>query len=234
MAKVLAVGGGARGSRTQQRPLMVCFSHLRWNFVYQRPQHLMSHAAQDYDVVFFEEPLIEATAAPRLDVTPVAPHIAVAVPVLPKATANAAEAQRELLDAYLAGLGSRQTLLWFYTPMALRFARHLDAAVCIYDSMDELAAFRNAPPQISALEQELFARADVVFCGGRSLFEAKRAQHANIHAFPSSIDARHFARARAALPDPEDQAAVPRPRLGFFGVIDERLDVDLLDSLAAQ
>jgi UDP-galactopyranose mutase len=76
-------------------------------------------------------------------------------------------------------------------------------------------------------------RADLVLTGGQSLFEAKRHQHANIHAVPSSVDVEHFAQARRLSGDPCDQEPIPRPRLGFFGVIDERMDTALVDGLAA-
>jgi UDP-galactopyranose mutase len=98
--------------------------------------------------------------------------------------------------------------------------------------MDELSGFAGAPAELRALETELLRRADVVFTGGQSLYEAKRHTHANIHAFPSSVDVEHFAQARRIASDPEDQAPLPRPRLGFFGVIDERMDLELLAGVA--
>jgi glycosyltransferase involved in cell wall biosynthesis len=112
--------------------------------------------------------------------------------------------------------------------MALPFTLHLRPDICIYDNMDELSAFRGASPRLVALERRLFQRADVVFTGGQSLYEAKRSRHRNIHAFPSSIDAAHFRIARIKRSTPADQALIPAPRLGFFGVIDERFDIDLL------
>jgi UDP-galactopyranose mutase len=99
--------------------------------------------------------------------------------------------------------------------------------------MDELAAFAGAPPELTRLERDLFARADVVFTGGHTLYEAKRSSHHNVHAFPSSVDVAHFARARAGVADPADQRTIPRPRLGYFGVIDERMDYELLRGVAA-
>src|SRR5438874_2323337 len=116
--------------------------------------------------------------------------------------------------------------------MMLPFSRHMAADCTVYDCMDELANFRFAPPQLLPLERELFTAADVIFTGGYSLYEAKRDRHPNIHPFPSSVDRAHFARARAVASEPEDQAALPRPRLGFYGVVDERMDLDLLAVLA--
>ncbi|MDX6804938.1 glycosyltransferase [Terrihabitans sp. PJ23] len=146
---------------------------------------------------------------------------------------QAIEAQRDLVDDLVESLPHRQWVHWYYTPMALSFSRHLSPGLCIYDNMDELSAFRGAPPRMVALERELLRRADIVFTGGQSLFEAKKDRHPNVHAFPSSIDAGHFHQARGkALDEPEDQAAIPHPRLGFFGVIDERMDVDLVGRMA--
>jgi len=124
-------------------------------------------------------------------------------------------------------------LLWYYTPMALPFTRHLAPAAIVYDCMDELSGFKGAPTEMGRRERELFARADVVFTGGMSLYEHKRARHRNIHPFPSSVDVRHFSKAREPQPDPDDQRDIPRLRVGFFGVIDERLDVALVEETAA-
>jgi len=214
---------------------LVCFSHLRWDFVFQRPQHLMSRFAQLYRVIYWEEPVVAAMEeAPRLD-TRTCPQsgVLVATPVVPDSlTGEAREAVlKDLLDGLLAGTGG-PLVRWYYTPMMLAFSRRLAAACTVYDCMDELANFKFAPPELTQLESELFRIADVVFTGGHSLFEAKRHRHANIHPFPSSVDREHFGVARAGGADPEDQAALPRPRLGFYGVVDERMDLELLGALA--
>jgi glycosyltransferase involved in cell wall biosynthesis len=137
-----------------------------------------------------------------------------------------------MLDGLLAPEAGRRLIAWFYTPMALEFAGHLAPDVTVYDCMDELSAFRGAPPGLLRLEQALLDRADLVFTGGRSLYEAKRDRHPRVFCFPSSIDAAHFGQARARRPDPADQAGIPRPRIGFFGVVDERMDLDLVRALA--
>jgi UDP-galactopyranose mutase len=118
--------------------------------------------------------------------------------------------------------------------MALAFSDHLSPIVTVYDCMDELSAFQGAPPELMEMEDLLFARADVVFTGGASLHETKRRRHNNVHLFPSSIDREHFATARQPLLDASDQASVPYPRIGFYGVLDERLDQQLLDAVAKQ
>jgi UDP-galactopyranose mutase len=118
--------------------------------------------------------------------------------------------------------------------MALEFSRDLPNAGIVFDCMDELSAFAGAPPALVALEQELLERAAVVFTGGQSLFEAKREKHSHVHAFPSSVDVAHFARARQPHDEPHDHAAIPHPRLGFFGVVDERMDLNLVAGIARQ
>jgi glycosyltransferase involved in cell wall biosynthesis len=217
------------------RPTLLCLSHLRWHFVYQRPQHLLSRAANYADVFFFEEPVF-GSMNPRLEVTDVHPGVQVLVPHLPAGTPeDICEAQqRELLDEYLAAQSLSDLILWYYTPMALGFTGHLQPDFCVYDCMDELTAFRFAPPRLIEREIELLARCDVVFTGGQSLFEAKRGRHPNLHCFPSSIDKAHFAQARQlrGQPEPTDQSAIPPRRAGFAGVIDERMDLELLRSMA--
>src|SRR5205823_1200693 len=145
---------------------------------------------------------------------------------------TAISAQRLLTGKLLREARIETPVLWYYTPMALQFADTIDAAVTVYDCMDELSAFQDAPPELRRLEAELLRRADLVFAGGVSLYEAKRAFHPNVHAFPSAVDAEHFGKARTRLPDPPDQTGIPWPRLGFFGVIDERLDRELLAAVA--
>jgi UDP-galactopyranose mutase len=218
-----------------RKPVLFCFSHLRWNFVFQRPQHLMSRFVRDYRVLYWEEPVEEpgrreASLERRLDSET---GVVVATPKLPQGLDGAAteQALRALLRATPEAAGEG-IVRWYYTPMMLPFSRGLTAVRTVYDCMDELSNFRFAPPELLSLERELLAAADVVFTGGYSLWEAKRALHANIHPFPSSVDKAHFTAARGALPEPADQARLPRPRLGFYGVIDERLDVGLLAALA--
>ncbi len=218
------------------KKVLVCFSHLRWSFVYQRPQHLMTRFAQVLPVVFFEEALIEDRPNVAYDFQKAdGSGVWVVTPRLPQEMSPEAreDALRTILSGCLARFEGRRPVLWFYTPMMLPLAQGLNADAIVYDCMDELSNFRFAPPGLREREAQLLARADVVFTGGRSLYEAKRARRGNVHCFPSSVDVAHFAKARGAAADPADQAALPRPRLGFYGVVDERLDVDLLDAVAA-
>jgi glycosyltransferase involved in cell wall biosynthesis len=229
-------GTGAGAHARDSRPLLLCLSHLRWDFVFQRPQHLMSRAVRNHEVLFMEEPILQpGITESRLDLRSTPEGVTVAVPVLREGTRGkeAAGAQRTLLDGLLASEGGRPLVAWYYTPMALEFADHLAPDVTVYDCMDELSAFRGAPPGLLRLEQLLLDRADLVFTGGRSLHEAKRGRHPRVFCLPSSIDADHFRRAGAPQPEPADQQGIPRPRVGFFGVVDERMDLGLVRALAA-
>ena len=179
--------------------------------------------------------MVQSRETPGLDVTRTVEGVQVVTPMLPDGLTEqqSIDAQRELLDDYLASQDVKDFVAWYYTPMALRFSDHLSPSVVVYDCMDELSAFQGAPPTLIDEERRLFDRADVVFAGGASLFASKRSQHRNVHLFPSSIDYAHFAAARANPQDPVDQASIPHPRIGFYGVLDERLDRDLLREMAA-
>ena len=211
---------------------LVVFSHLRWNFVYQRPQHLLSRLASRWRVVFIEEPVLRAEAntlehlepAPNVEVW--RPHVTGDapgfhddhLPALQRLIAQAMQARN--IDDYW---------VWFYTPMALPLATELNPRGVIYDCMDELTAFKHAPRQLVQRENALFKMADLVFTGGRSLYNAKKGRHPDVHCFPSSVDAKHFSEVKSEHPQ---QAGLARPRLGYCGVIDERLNLDLIDGMA--
>lgn len=217
------------------KPDLICLSHLRWDFVYQRPQHLLSRFAKERRVFFVEEPTFHEGTM-QLDVSPRDCGVMVVVPRLPKeleGTDSVESVQRSMINRLFAEHHINEHVLWYYTPMAMPWTRHLQAVATVYDCMDELSAFKGAPGALKDREVELFKRADLVFTGGQSLYEVKRDQHKNVYAFPSSIDAAHFAQARGITIDPADQAEIPHPRLGFFGVIDERMDIELLDAVAA-
>lgn len=213
---------------------LLCFSHLRWNFVYQRPQHLLSRAARDYRVWFLEEP-VWSDKTELVSYQPVE-GVTVLVPHIPHHTPGheAIVLQRQLLDNFLAERQLTNFVAWYYTPMALLFSDHLMPGLTVYDCMDELSAFWGAPPQLLQQEQRLIDRAALVFTGGISLYEAKQNRHPQVFAFPSSIDFNHFSAARTSLTDPADQAGIARPRIGFSGVIDERFDHQLMRTLADQ
>jgi glycosyltransferase involved in cell wall biosynthesis len=217
-----------------RRLSLLCFCHLRWNFVYQRPQHLLTRCQIEADTHVWEEPVFEDRPSPMLSRVDTKEGVRVLTPLLPESMRGeaAAEAQRHLLDCYLKEQNIRRFISWYYTPMALCFSGHLRPAVTVYDCMDELSAFAGAPPELVEEERRLFEMADIVFAGGASLFESKKKHHPNVHLLPSSIDFDHFAKARGSLADPPDQENIPHPRIGFYGVLDERLDQDLLKNVA--
>lgn len=191
----------------------------------------MSRFAAQGRVLFWEEPIhVEGLEAPGLHVENCAQSgVTVITPRIPADAPREQEGEtlRQLLDLYLAG-ETGPVVRWYYTPMMLPFSEHVMADCIVYDCMDELANFKGAPPELLPLEQRLLSQADLVFTGGYSLYEAKKGKHANVYPFPSSVDAAHFATARSVRPRHEDGL----PRLGFYGVVDERMDVELLSILA--
>ncbi len=173
---------------------LLCFSHLRWDFVYQRPQHLMKRCAMHHRVFFWEEPISDLAAgvSSYVEILSRGVNLWVLRPHLSLSSDSIAE-QRSLLRAFLEAHEVHRFVRWYYTPMALEFSADLHAAATVYDCMDELSAFAGAPPELLTREQELLRVSDVVFTGGISLYEVKRVQHTNVHSFPSSIDRSHFA-----------------------------------------
>lgn len=215
---------------------LICFSHLRWDFVLQRPQHLMERFSTQRRVFYFEEFIPTDHHLPYLEIHPFENTRVKAIrPRVPHwwNEQERENALRGLLSELIDLHRAKRPILWFYTPLMFGFAKHVDATAVIYDCMDELANFKFAPASLKDAEATLLARADAVFTGGVSLYEAKKHLHDNIHAFPSSVDTVHFGTARNIDTEPSDQASIPRPRLGYYGVIDERLDLDLIRVLAA-
>lgn len=213
---------------------LVCFSHLRWGFVFQRPQHLMTRHADERRTYYIEEPWLEDDVRQATYRFGEDKGVVWMTPVLPHGLSEAAteRALRYLIDEFFEAQGITRFMAWYYSPMFLPVSVQLDPELVVYDCMDELSGFQDASRRLTLLERKMFKTADVVFTGGRSLWQAKRDKHADIHAFPSSIDREHFASARHRSPGPADQAGIPGPRLGYYGVIDERLDLELIASVA--
>jgi UDP-galactopyranose mutase len=222
---------------TKYLPPLVVFSHLRWDFVYQRPQQLLSRLAEHRQVVFIEEPIHNELAQPHWEITNPAPNVLVCRPHLPIGGPGFNDEQLPLLRNLVTCLFSELEIgayaLWIYTPMALPLAQSLprEPLAVVYDCMDELSAFKFAPLQLVERERALMKWADVVFTGGPSLYRAKKGRHANLHCFPSSVDVDHFRRAQR-IPEAADQAYLLHPRFGWFGVIDERMDLAILTAFA--
>jgi len=245
---------GADTDTVRERPLtatesqfddvpIIVHSHLRWDFVWQRPQQILSRLAQRHPVLFLEEP-VNSPDEPRLIISATRSGVIRAVPAFPREIEEPDEkidaVVRLLVDAVRedpALVGRFDSPVhWFYSPMtAPAVLESFDSQGVVYDCMDELANFKFAPPTIAAREQFLLQRADLVFTGGHALYKAKSSQHRNTHFFGCGVDVQHFARAHA--PDtivPVEVASLPKPVLGYFGVIDERLDYELIELLAKQ
>lgn len=250
-----------------ERVDLVCVSHLWWDWVWQRPQHLLSRLAQRQNVLYVEEPRIQiGPAYEGFDIIEERPNLHVARltyrsdatsfwqrlnETLDRSGAHAFKVSEQIREAslmfespsqerlerevveYVAARRGERLVLWLYTPVVVRFIDLLQPDLVVYDVMDELAAFKFTPPKLKQQEQELFDRADLVFTGGPSLYEARQHRHADIHLFPSGVEQEHFAQAlNAELPVSSDIAALPQPVIGFYGVIDERTDRELLAQVA--
>ncbi len=212
---------------------LICFSHLRWDFVFQRPQHLLTRCAKTQRVFYIEEPVFGEVEQDHFKSKPTPEGVTVITPFLKHGYGE--EEVNGKLKYLLEELFELRTIksyiFWYYTPMPIAYSTFFEPTLIIYDCMDELSMFKNAPASLLENEEKLFKKADLVFTGGQSLYQYKKDKHYNIHPFPSSIDKQHFSSGIGG-PDPEDQASIPGKRIGFFGVIDERLDIELLEGLA--
>lgn len=212
---------------------IIVFCHLRWDFVYQRPQQLLSRLARHYRILFVEEPVYDEGAS-HMALSAPAANITVCCPHTPGTAPGFHDDQLPLLQPMLADLlrGEDDPIVWFYTPMALPLLQGLTPRLVVYDCMDELSGFKNPPKQLLQRESALLNLADLVFAGGPSLYEARRARHPQVHCFPSSVDVGHFAQALDRRASHPQQSGIAHPRLGFYGVIDERFDSALVGALA--
>lgn len=213
---------------------LICFSHLRWDFVYQRPQHLLTRFSHSFDIIYMEEPVYDSPGKSYYTFSKISDRVQIMVPhIFPGLLAEENRSVlKNLFEKFMEAKNPSDFAFWYYTPMALEFSRKFNPELIIYDCMDELSAFKFAPQELKNLEKELLERADIVFTGGHSLYEAKKAQHPNIYPFPSSIEKEHFSKAREVISAPSDQVATGQPVLGFYGVIDERFDIGLIEKIA--
>jgi len=214
-----------------ETPLLICHSHLRWDWVYQRPQHLLSRLGRHWPVLVEEEPVFD-DRTPGLDLIPVTEGVTV---LRPHRRGDQDFDLGRLVEDYVALVRGRRPLVrWFYSPVFAPYADRLGGdQVVVYDCMDELANFAGAPSGLADAEARLLGRADIVFTGGRSLYESKKDRNPNVHCFPSCVESDHFGAALdAGLVLPPDIANLPRPVFGYYGAVDERLDYDLISALA--
>jgi len=205
---------------------LIVFCHLRWDFVYQRPQHIISRLAKEYKVLFIEEPVAfspgEENSA-NLIIIHEQLHI-----LQPKVATieDIAAIWKHFVSNHVIPIA------WFYSPAFVPLMSYIDMTTVVYDCMDELSLFKGAPQSLIEQEKYLLANSDIVFTGGKSLYESKKEMHHNVHCFMSSVDQDHFAKALNGIALPDDISAIPTPIIGYFGVIDERLDLDLLKNTA--
>jgi glycosyltransferase involved in cell wall biosynthesis len=213
---------------------IIVFSHLRWSFVIQRPQHIITRLARNRHVLFVEEPIdYDSENYGTANLIPINRSITV---VQPRITwERIAEDLPLAVNAVSKRKKLTHPLLWFYSAAFAGVIPHIKHSLIIYDCMDELSLFKGASPTLIAQEKELLSRADIVFTGGKSLYESKHQYHPHVHCFPSSVDCKHFAKAgKRGTIIPEDLIKIPLPRVGYYGVIDERINLNLLDEVACQ
>jgi glycosyltransferase involved in cell wall biosynthesis len=225
---------------------LVCVSHLRWDFVWQRPQHLLSRLAQTYRLFFVEEPIAVAADEPlRLDQYQWQGkhHETVSVLRLMQPTQQprwighgdslTEQTYHHLLKQELNQQGVERPLLWLYTPMAHGFIDALEPELLVYDVMDQLSAFKGAPAELAEYDHAILRRANVVFAGGTSLYRDKAPHNVHTYLFPSGVEIDHFA-GHEGVQLPDELRALPTPIIGYFGVIDERMDLELLAAMAKE
>ncbi len=215
---------------------IIVFSHLRWDFVYQRPQHLISRLAASHPIYFVEEPILAEDSSASWEISRPEPNLHICRPRTPSRAPGFHPEQIPYLKELVLDLIAQEAIgdyvLWFYSPMAIPATSELQPSAIVYDCMDELSAFLGAPPELIDCEHQLLSKADLVFTGGPSLYRAKKGRHPRVYCFPSSVDAAHFATAANGIAEAADQVSLPHPRFGFCGVIDERMDLTLLAAMA--
>jgi UDP-galactopyranose mutase len=232
-------------------PAILCLAHLGWDYVWQRPQQILSRIARHYPVMYIHDPTISSSPEgdPYLKLVTNEAGVTAWQPVFPDRDDVIGPWREVYLNVVLDLLlhqgwirraddkliTARPLILWFYTPTPVYFVDHVPADVVVYDVMDELANFKNAARDLPQREALLLAHTDLIFVGGRSLYEARRDRHPHVFLFPSGVDPDHFAQALSPVTEvAEEIAKLPRPILGYYGVIDERIDLELLRDLAAQ
>lgn len=219
-------------SRTRS-PLVV-YSPTRWDYSWQRPQQVLSRMATRRPVWYVEEPCYDPHPMPRWELRRERPGLMVCRPHTPVRVPGFSPEQHASLRRLMRDLFIEQGLdghvAWLYSPSALALAHEFAARLVVYDSPGETARFLETPPDFAQREHEVLARADLVF--SECPIDMPRGRDARLHELPGGVDVAHFARARNGIVEAEDQRRIPGPRLGFFGVVDDRIDAELLDGVA--
>lgn len=226
---------------------LICISHLRWDFVWQRPQHILSRLAKQQPILFVEEPITSLDAdTPYLQILSPeetgTPNVTV-VRLIQPADAHhwighgdplTQATYARLLQQHLAHDRTRDRVLWLYTPMAVDFVDAIPHQLMVFDVMDQLAKFKGAPAELVEKDEQALHRADIVLTGGVSLYRDKRRYNPHTYLFPSGVEVEHFSRAAnsANFPCPPEFQDLTGPILGYFGVIDERMDLALIEQVA--
>ena len=214
-----------------QRDLLV-FSHLRWTWVWQRPQHLIARIGRERRTWFVEEPWpTPDVTSPELR-TERHGHVTRVWLAVPEDVGHVGFADT-VLGHYAQGLPhivgeADERVAWLYSPLALEAAAAVGHDVLVYDVMDDLSSFKDAPRHLLLRQRQTLELADVVFAGGRSLHTGIVDRRPDAHLFPSGVEPEHYEAARPF------RARRSTPVAGYVGVIDERLDLELLRGLAAE
>ncbi|RYD58215.1 MAG: glycosyltransferase family 1 protein [Sphingobacteriales bacterium] len=212
---------------------IICFSPIRWNQKDQRPQQIMRRLSQYSMVHFIEEPVYDATEA-YLSHTVVAEHIHVFTPHLPGGISEekCQTLQRALLDQFMRDCNFADYTFWYATPVAFAYSKHYCPSVIVYDCLEDIWSLKLPAEKLHDLEQQLLDRADLVFTSSHTQYWNKKDRNNNVHLLPATIDRAHFDCARGKVSEAEEQEHIPYPRLGYMGIVDDRLDTQLLADIA--
>ena len=228
---------------------IICLSHLKWErTLFQRPQQLMQQMSHRRKVLYVAvcglREFLAALLRGRIrelygrhneNLTYLnLPHLLFfsRLPLIgPLASWLTASALKAL--ARRRGLG--EATLWLYFPRFVESLKHFPHRQLVYDCMDFFEGFSSTDAGIRDDEQRLLRQADLVFTGGKSLQRAREGVNPRTYCFPSGVEFEHFHQAaQTATAIPEDIQRLPRPILGYFGAVDERIDFALLASVCRQ
>ena len=213
-------------SKNQFHYDMIVFCHLRWSFVYQRPQHIITRMAKEYKILFVEEPVPFGEGEENtFEMEEINQNLHILKPKT-KDIAGIRQVLKSILKSKSFEIG------WFYSASFSPLISNFSFERIVYDCMDELSLFKGAPAELIDQEKFLMSEADIVFTGGKSLYDSKSGKHANVHCFPSSVEREHFGKALSELEIPDDIKHMEKSIVGYFGVIDERINMQLLHKVS--